>query len=223
MKVDEKTIYIQEKGIPYTHIQNDSQNVCFMFSGAGYTYDKPLFHYATMVALKNRCDVVHIHYSYKEELSSGFESVTKLMIEDVKPVVTQVLTENRYKNTIFLGKSLGTIPITQEFMQKDQYSRAHMVLLTPLLKREPILKSLIDTNQNVFLAIGDKDQHYTQEAIAQIKENANIEVKVLPGANHGLELEGFDVSGSLSTMKKTMEALDHFFNRYRDNPHSLSN
>lgn len=48
-----------DKEIRYTYMKNGSNIVCFMFSGSGYTYDKPLFYYATMTMLNNKLDVVH--------------------------------------------------------------------------------------------------------------------------------------------------------------------
>ncbi|OIK15099.1 hypothetical protein BIV60_10205 [Bacillus sp. MUM 116] len=47
MKVNQKTAFFNEKEVQYTHIENGSKAVCFMFSGSGYTYDKPLMHLAS--------------------------------------------------------------------------------------------------------------------------------------------------------------------------------
>lgn len=67
-----------------------------MFSGAGYTYDKPLFYYSTMVMLENNFDVVHIHYSYNQkEQNLSEEKLANLIVEDVNPVVTEVINDGR--------------------------------------------------------------------------------------------------------------------------------
>jgi hypothetical protein len=68
VKVNQRTTFINDKEVQYTHIENGSKVVCFMFSGAGYKYDKPLFYYSTMTMLLNQYDVVHIHYSYGQDL-----------------------------------------------------------------------------------------------------------------------------------------------------------
>ncbi|MBI0579999.1 hypothetical protein IEC97_21810 [Neobacillus cucumis] len=62
MRVNQRTKFINEKQVHYTYIENGSPVICFMFSGAGYTYDKPLLYYSTMTMLENKYDVVHIHY-----------------------------------------------------------------------------------------------------------------------------------------------------------------
>lgn len=67
MKGNKKEIQINDKVIRYTHIEMGFKKICFMFSGSGYNYDKPLFYYSTMLMLQNKIDIVHIHYSYDEK------------------------------------------------------------------------------------------------------------------------------------------------------------
>ena len=93
-----------------------------MFSGSGYNYDKPLFYYATMLMLEHKIDVVHIHYSYDEQvMNKPMEEVTKVMMDDINPVINEVLKDEQYNETMFLGKSLGTIPIANDLMRRDDF------------------------------------------------------------------------------------------------------
>ncbi|CDQ20880.1 hypothetical protein BN982_03235 [Halobacillus karajensis] len=71
MKVEGKENLIGDKKHKYTHIQNNSNKVCFMFSGAGYTYDKPLFYYSTMKFIEDKVDIVHVHYNYSKTVGMG--------------------------------------------------------------------------------------------------------------------------------------------------------
>ena len=91
MKGTKKEIHIDNKVIRYTHIEKGSNTICFMFSGSGYNYDKPLFYYATMLMLENKIDVVHIHYSYDGQLmEKPMEEVTKVMMDDINPIINEV-------------------------------------------------------------------------------------------------------------------------------------
>ena len=113
-----------------------------MFSGSGYNYDKPLFYYATMTMLQNNIDVIHIHYSYEKQLfNKPLEEIIKIMMEDINPVIFEVLKNDQYNKTIFLGKSLGTIPITIDIMRRNEFINSKMILLTPLLKFDLIFDS----------------------------------------------------------------------------------
>lgn len=63
-----------------------------MFSGAEYTYDKPLLYYSTMIMLENQFDVVHIHYSYDQDfLKQPLAEITNRIYADSNSVITNVL------------------------------------------------------------------------------------------------------------------------------------
>ncbi|MRH41824.1 hypothetical protein GH741_03950 [Aquibacillus halophilus] len=79
MNVTKESLFVDEKELSYTHIKNGQSQVCFMLSGASYTYDKPLFYYTTMMMLEENYDVIHIHYSYQSQLLSlPVETLTEI-------------------------------------------------------------------------------------------------------------------------------------------------
>ncbi|QIZ08617.1 alpha/beta hydrolase [Priestia megaterium] len=211
MKVNQRTTFINEKEVQYTHIENGSTVVCFMFSGAGYTYDKPLFYYSTMTMLQNQYDVVHIHYSYGQDLFKlPLEDITKIIVNDVKPIIDDVLKNYQYQETVFLGKSLGTIPIINGLMKSDMYMNSKMVLLTPLLKFDSIFETLLMTKHSSLIVIGEKDAHYIPSKIESIENKTNIKIETIPNANHSLDMEPFNTSMSITALEKVMKKLGDF-------------
>ncbi len=101
-KDNKKEIHLEDKTIRYTHIDNGSKTICFMFSGSGYNYDKPLFYYSTMVMLENNVDVVHIHYSYEGGWSEKpVEEMSNRMMNDIQPVISEVLHHLPYSKILF--------------------------------------------------------------------------------------------------------------------------
>ncbi|MFC4559202.1 alpha/beta family hydrolase [Virgibacillus kekensis] len=214
MEVQKKTSYTQSnRAIQYTHIVNDSKAVCFMFSGAGYNYDKPLFYYSTMIMLENNFDVIHIHYSYDErEFNLTINEFTDLMVEDVTTVVKDVLEKGEYSQTIFLGKSLGTIPITASLAKNENYSHSKVILLTPLLKIDLFYKGILESQNETFMVIGKNDAHYVQEKIKKLDEKSNLVIKGIDNANHSLDVEPFDYTSSLKALSEMMKDLNNFLN-----------
>ncbi|MFB7640999.1 alpha/beta hydrolase [Peribacillus butanolivorans] len=161
MKVNQRTTFINEKEVQYTHIEIGSPVVCFMFSGAGYTYEKPLFYYSTMTILQNQYDVVHIHYSYGQDvIKFPLEDITKIIVNDVNHIITKVFKNQRYQEMVFLGKSLGAIPIINGLMKIDMNMNTKMILLTPLLKFDSIFEALLSSNHSALIVIGEKDPYY---------------------------------------------------------------
>lgn len=207
MFVNKKEIQTNGKAISYTHIESGSKTICFMFSGSGYNYDKPLFYYATMTMLHNKIDIVHIHYSYGVHLlKKSLEEITKTMMDDVNPVIFDILKNGRYNETIFLGKSLGTIPITNDLMKRDEFLKSKMILLTPLLKFDSIFDSILNSQHKGLLVIGDKDPHYNSNQIDQLSKT-NLKIDVVHNANHHLDVGAFETTNSILALSKVLEKL----------------
>ncbi|MFP3413687.1 alpha/beta hydrolase [Bacillus sp. SIMBA_074] len=208
MKGTKKEIHIDDKVIRYTHIEKGSSAVCFMFSGSGYNYDKPLFYYATMLMLENKIDVVHIHYSYDGQLmEKPMEEVTKVMMDDINPIINEVLRNGQYNDSMFLGKSLGTIPIANDLMKREEYLQSKMILLTPLLTFDSIFDSILHSHHDGLLVIGDKDHQYNASQMEQL-DQSNLKIKIVKNANHSLNVGEFETENSMTAIAKIIEKLE---------------
>ncbi|GAB6421385.1 hypothetical protein bcgnr5390_05390 [Bacillus luti] len=207
MKGTKKEIHINDKAIHYTHIEKGSSTVCFMFSGSGYNYDKPLFYYATMLMLEHKIDVVHIHYSYDEQvMNKPMEEVTKVMMDDIHPIMKEVLKDEQYNETLFLGKSLGTIPIANDVMKREEFTQSKMILLTPLLTFDFIFDSILHSSHEGLLVIGDKDHQYNADQIDQLHKT-NLQIEVVKNANHSVNVGGYETENSIEAIAKIIEKL----------------
>ncbi|KXY75699.1 alpha/beta family hydrolase [Bacillus sp. FSL W7-1294] len=207
MKGTKKEVHINDKVIRYTHIEKGSSTVCFMFSGSGYNYDKPLFYYATMLMLEHKIDVVHIHYSYDEQvMNKPIEELTKVMMDDINPVINEVLKNEQYSKSMFLGKSLGTIPIANDVMKREDFLQSKMIVLTPLLNFESIFESILHSSHEGLLVIGDKDHHYNANKIDQLYKT-NLTIDVVKNANHSLNVGEFETENSIEAIVKVIEKL----------------
>ncbi|HIE6630474.1 alpha/beta hydrolase [Bacillus luti] len=207
VKGTKKEIHINDKAIHYTHIEKGSSTVCFMFSGSGYNYDKPLFYYATMLMLEHKIDVVHIHYSYDEQvMNKPMEEVTKVMMDDIHPIMKEVLKDEQYNETLFLGKSLGTIPIANDVMKREEFTQSKMILLTPLLTFDFIFDSILHSSHEGLLVIGDKDHQYNADQIDQLHKT-NLQIEVVKNANHSVNVGGYETENSIEAIAKIIEKL----------------
>ncbi|BCB38040.1 hypothetical protein BCJMU51_2936 [Bacillus cereus] len=205
MKGTKKEAHINDKGIRYTHIEKGSSTVCFMFSGSGYNYDKPLFYYATMLMLEHKIDVVHIHYSYDEQvMNKPIEELTKVMMDEIHPIMNEVLKGEQYNETMFLGKSLGTIPIANDLMKREEFLQSKMILMTPLLTFDMIFDSILHSNHEGILVIGDKDHQYNADQIDQLHKT-NLQIEVVKNANHSVNVGEYETENSIEAIAKVIE------------------
>ncbi|PGX96275.1 alpha/beta hydrolase [Bacillus thuringiensis] len=207
MKGTKKEIHIEGKVIPYTHIEKGSNKICFMFSGSGYNYDKPLFYYATMLMLEHKIDVVHIHYSYDEQvMNKSMEEITKVMMDDINPIMKEVLKGKQYNDTMFLGKSLGTIPIANDLMKREEFLQSKMILLTPLLTFDSIFEVILHSHHEGILVIGDKDHQYNADQIDQLNKT-NLTIDVVKNANHSVNVGEYETENSIEAIANIIEKL----------------
>jgi hypothetical protein len=177
-----------------------------MFSGLGYTYEKPLLYYVTMLMLKHGIDVVQIHYTYPKELmTKSTDEIADVMMKDVDLVLQDVLSHNDYKNIIFAGKSLGTIPLIQRVMKDEVYKDAVMLLLTPLLTRSELFESLLESTHKGLLVIGTRDHYYTEE-VYQLKTNT-MNIRVIENADHSLDVL-YSPSDSLKALQTVLNSIE---------------
>ncbi|MEK1830103.1 alpha/beta family hydrolase [Priestia megaterium] len=206
MHVDQKSVSNQTNKITYTHIKTGGPRICFMFSGLSYTYEKPLLYYVTMLMLKHGIDVVHIHYTYPKELmTKSTDEIADVMMKDIDLVLQDVLSHNDYKNIIFAGKSLGTIPLIQRVMKDEVYKDAVMLLLTPLLTRSELFKSLLESTYKGLLVIGTRDHYYTEE-VYQLKTNT-MNIQVIKNADHSLDVL-YNPTESLKALETVLNGIE---------------
>lgn len=178
-----------------------------MFSGSGYNYDKPLFYYTTMLMLENKIDVVHIHYSYDGQLmEKPMEEITKIMMDDINPIMNEVIQNEQYNHTMFLGKSLGTIPIANDLMKREEFAKSKMILLTPLLTFESIFDSILHSHHEGVLVIGDKDHQYNADQIEQLHKT-NLTINVVKNANHSVNVGEYETENSIVAIANIIEKL----------------
>ncbi|HDR4898183.1 TPA: alpha/beta hydrolase [Bacillus cereus] len=196
-----------DKVIHYTHIEKGSSTVCFMFSGSGYNYDKPLFYYATMLMLEHKIDVVHIHYSYDEQvMNKPIEELTKVMMDEINPIMNEVLKDEQYNETMFLGKSLGTIPIANDLMKREEFTQSKMIVLTPLLTFESIFDSILHSRHDGLLVIGDKDHQYNASQVERL-EQSNLKIEIVKNANHSLNVGEYETENLIEAIVNIIEKL----------------
>ncbi|MBS4198131.1 hypothetical protein KHA93_00465 [Bacillus sp. FJAT-49732] len=212
----------EQSAINYIWICGKEKNnsICIMLPGLGYTTQRPLFHYATNVCMNENVDILHINYNYL-----GNEAFKKLdhhdqdqwIYEDVKSVVTAVLKDAKYETYFILSKSIGTIPMAYEWIEKDFISKqnSYGIWLTPLIKDEIVYNALSKTEIPSLYVIGTDDPHYNEESIASINENTNVTGLVIPKANHGLEVKG-DIKMTINIVYDVMESIEKIIKKYKD-------
>ncbi|MBY0089101.1 alpha/beta hydrolase [Brevibacillus brevis] len=207
----------------YTHIQANqtpSRFVCFFFPGASYSFDRPYLYYSTMIFLSKQIDLVHVHAEYGRDNTDfwncSFAKRSAWISEEMQMVVSHVLDAHEYERVFFLGKSLGTVPITCGLLKESRFARSSAILLTPLLTEDVVHTELLTLAQQVFLVSGTADHYYNQVVVDQLAASKpNIQLHLPQNAKHSLDVDLF-IDDSLQVLLSVMGELSRFLDKQMD-------
>ena len=194
-----------DQTIAYNHYYSESDEVCFMLSGAGYAYDHPYFYFSRMMLLKRGVNVIEVQYVSDDLFSLPDKQGDAEMRRRIEAVIDEVLRSRTYQTIHFIAKSLGTVPLVS-MMHRGMFPEARVVLLTPLLKDPAIVEKIANSRHHGLLVIGDQDRQYSPEALERFG-NSNLVLELVTGANHSLDID-FDVKPSLQVLRQIMQRIE---------------
>ncbi|MFD1031658.1 alpha/beta hydrolase [Metaplanococcus flavidus] len=213
MKLEKGTIEgFKSNTVNYLLIRQEevSARLSVVLPGAGYTAKAPLLHYATNIHLHHGSDVLIVNYSYNEPFYDGFsmEELSDAIRFDVAKIIDKVTAEFSYENFCLIGKSLGTIAMASE-LERPVFREAKAIWLTPLIQRSDVFDAMRTFPQSSLGFIGDEDPVYDAERCNQIKTNPQMELQLVPGTDHSLEIPGKTLA-SIDILKEIMAEIEKF-------------
>ncbi|MBT2569764.1 alpha/beta family hydrolase [Planococcus sp. ISL-110] len=210
--IDNKVTGYKGIEVPYTVVLTEdyTKKLAIFLPGAGYTTKSPLFHFAEEIFQNKNYDVLRVNYQYTNKAYDGFtmKELDEAILHDVRLVISEVLKGRDYQEFYLIGKSLGTIAMGAE-MNRTEFSEAKAVWVTPLLNREEVLNTMVNSKNPALCYIGDKDRYYSPGAFELLKTNPYLEANLLPDINHRLDCET-DALKSIDTLKQIIDGIKNF-------------
>ncbi|KUO96463.1 alpha/beta family hydrolase [Ferroacidibacillus organovorans] len=179
-----------------------SSQLAVLFPGREYPLDAPLMWYAAKAAFSAGYDVLGIEYGYQANRTDLRMGDFDVLVSEALDAIDQLLTDS-YREVTFIGKSLGTMVQSRVAQQVSFYVGSH-VFLTPV---KPIIPFIQDAQRSM-VVVGDCDPIFEATDIAQILNRPNVDVTVIPGANHALETE--DAGASIRILGQTITLCERF-------------
>ncbi|MBE4909558.1 alpha/beta hydrolase [Bacillus luteolus] len=204
--------YKQSK-ISYTMIKQkvESNTLAIILPGIGYNVQRPLLHFTTNLFIQSKYDVLHINYNYlSSEVYKGLSDEEKVecIEQEVKKVIDTVLIEKQYKEYVLVTKSIGTIPISNELLTRNEFIDAKAIWLTPLLHNTLLFERMKQCHHPSLYVIGDQDPCYMKDRFNELAIKNNINCVLIDGADHSLEDP--EVLASIDNLKVVFEELQTF-------------
>lgn len=199
---------VGSKSIPFRLIEQkeETNNLVIVLPGAGYTTQAPLLHFTTGLFYTKGFDVLHINYTYtRQELSALNEEA---FTRDVQLAIDKAIKNKEYSNYYIVAKSIGTIALSY-LLNNTMFKDAKVVWLTPLLQKDGVFNTLVNSDNKGLCIIGDKDSCFIVERFERLKNNDDLILKVVDGGNHSLEL-GEEPVRSIEVLKSVISVINEF-------------
>lgn len=186
--------------------KEESQDLVIILPGAGYSTQAPLLHFTTEVFYTKGYDVLHINYTLsREELSSLNEEEFG---KDVQFAIDTAIKDKKYKKYYIVAKSIGTKALSY-LLDQTMYQDAKVVWLTPILQNDVVFNAMVNSEQRGLCIIGNQDICYVPERFEALQNNPNLQLRMVEGANHGLELEKEPIK-SIELLKSVISDINEF-------------
>lgn len=197
------------KRFPYRLIEQkeETNDLVIVLPGAGYTTQAPLLHYTTGLFYTKGFDVLHINYALSREEMAALNE--RDFAKDVQFAIDHAIKDKEYRNYYVVAKSIGTKALS-ELLKSPRLKEAKVVWLTPLLQNDLVFHAMVTSDQKGLCFFGEKDRVcYIEERFEQLKNNRNLILKVMNGANHNLELDR-DPIKSIERLKSVISDINGF-------------
>ena len=172
-------------------------SLSLVIAGAGYHTDLPLLYFISQL-LVTTGDVLQAKYS-------------SIPTEVIEEAWFEISSNRKYESLFVVGKSAGASKASRLIENNKEFENAKVIWLTPLIKNEKLFERLMTFKNPSLLIIGNKDRHYDAERLAQLRERANFQIKIIPNATHSLEyVDKGNVEASLEILKEIIEEVASF-------------
>lgn len=206
MPVEESRFDVPSRwGRPATYVHRrlagGGGRLALILPGYGYTLEAPVLHYAARAALAAGCDVLGVEYGFQANRGAMPREEVPLAVAEIMGALDSFLADHAYAGLIPIAKSIGTLVAVQLAASASLPPPASAVFLTPLRPTIPYMRQAL----RMTVVVGDRDNLFGPEDIAQIAGLPNIDLHVMAGADHVLEVAD-DVDGSLAILGATAAA-----------------
>jgi hypothetical protein len=195
----------------YAQEQPGCAHLALLFPGLHYTNAQPALYYTGLALRAAGADVcaVDTHYASPAFQSLPDAEQIRRMAQDAEAAWRTVAAQRDYTRITLVGKSLGTLALGHLLASQPVLRGADFIWLTPLLRLDALFAQITAAPQRALFVIGDADPHYHPARLAEAVRLTGGRSLILPGAHHGLEVEG-DVLASVRQMEQIVRAVEEF-------------
>ena len=203
MKIDLTKIENDKFSVNVSHFRKEKPfGVVVVFPGAGYSHMGPCIYYPSSALYEAGYEILNLEYDFRKERlrDNNVETYNEYYNFLVNGLKQFELSENK----VILSKSIGTRIIasgdTSEFRK--------LIWLTPALKDDFVLDSMLSNSTKSLNVIGSKDPFYEQSRMDRL-EKSKLKSIIIADADHGLDIDN-ELDRSIDNLKMIVSSIKDF-------------
>jgi predicted alpha/beta-hydrolase family hydrolase len=178
----------------YRHHTDGSGRLAVIFPGYGYRLDAPLLWYAARAAADAGCDVLGVEYGFQANRAQMPMKELPQAVEEAAGALAGFFADHPYREVLVIAKSIGT-RIATRIAEAGGLAAVASVYLTPLRATIEFMRRA----RRMTVVVGDRDDLFGPEDIARIAGVPGLDLHVIAGVGHDLEVEG-DLARSIAIL-----------------------
>ncbi len=166
-----------------TFLTQSASRVAIVLPGFMGGWSTPATYYPVLALLDRGFDALCLESIYREH------PPIEVLAADSGAAIAAARDAGDYSQIAVVGKSLGTVALTNLVLSGFIPGTTPSIWLTPLLKNETTIAALEALERRALIVIGTADPHFDQAALDALAAKGHA-VEVIQGANHGLAVDG---------------------------------
>jgi alpha/beta superfamily hydrolase len=196
--------------LPHTFYEGEGAGLLIVLPGLHYGPDGPVLYLLAKQLQEQGWDTLGVTYGFQAAMSFPWTEHAGDMLAECRAALEVALGRREYPRVAIVGKSLGTIVLVQLCAQGVVPDGARVAHLTPPVGNPVFDAAFVETRQPAYIAIGTQDTFYDESALKALTEKRPASVRVLEGADHGLDVKG-DLAATLRVVGRVVEDMSQFF------------
>lgn len=200
--------------VPHSFLEHvpASAVLALLVPGYGYRATMPLLHYSERALQWRGADVLRLELAY--DVDPGYARADAparraRLRGDAERALAAARSERSYDRIVLVGKSLGTLALTDLLTGPVAGADVGCVWLTPLLNDDGLRHAAQALRPPSLTVIGSADPLYDRSLLDELATATGGRALVVDGADHSLEIAG-SLAATLEALRRYGAALESF-------------
>jgi|SRR3990170_3857618 len=196
--------------LPHTFFEGEGAGLLIVLPGLHYGSDGPVLYHLAKRLQTSGWDTLGLMYGFQASVAFPWTDHVAQILAECEAAAREAMGRRDYPRLGFVGKSLGSLVLVQLCARGVVPDRANVAYLTPPIGNPLFDSTFAATRQPAYVAMGTADSFYSDQALAELRAQRPVLVRIVEGADHGLDVPE-DLAATLRAVGVVVEDMAAFF------------